>query len=115
MVRTETFYIWGPATPFVMGHNRQHSGQMSQNIQSFVNDVSVLKGKLAHNCMTSHLVFISCLLDMIKRSITEKNDIICCYRDKKIKVWTPYILGFPISPLPTSLKGEFPLNKKECL
>ena len=43
------------------------------------------KGKLAHNCMTSHLVFISCLLDMIKKSITEKyekNDIICCYRDK---------------------------------
>ena len=31
-----------------------------------------VKGKLAHNFMTSYLVFISCLLDMVKKSITEK-------------------------------------------
>ena len=73
--------------------------------------------KLALNFMTSYLglVFISCLQDMIKNAQLnkyEKNDIICSYRGKKIKFWIPYILDFPISPLATSLKGEFPLINK---
>ena len=73
---------------------------------------------LAHNFMTSYLVCISCLLDMNKKSTTEKkgkNDIYRSYRGKKIKFWIPSILGIPISPLATSFKGEFPLNKKEYL
>ena len=77
-----------------------------------------LKGKLAHNFMTSYLVFISCLLDIIKKSTTEKkrkNNNICSYRGKQIKFGIPYILGFQISALATSLKREFPLNEKECL
>ena len=79
--------------------------------------LSILKGKLAHNSMTFYLVFISCLLDMTKKFTKEKNtkyNLICFYRGKKNKFGNPFVLGFPISPLATSLKGEFPLNKKGC-
>ena len=63
-------------------------------------------------------MYISYLLCIIKKSTTEKmceKIYFCSYRVMKIKFWIPYILGFPISPLATSLKGEFPLNEKECL
>ena len=44
-------------------------------------------GKLAHDFTNSHLVFLYCLLDVVKASVTEHNEnsnIICIYRDKKI-------------------------------
>ena len=75
----------------------------------------MIKGNLAHN---SYLVLISCLLDMIKNSITEKSGEkkYMLLQGKENQILDPlYILGFPISVLLTSLKGEFPLNKKECL
>ena len=46
-----------------------------------------LKGKLAHNSMTSHLVFLSCLLGVVKALVEENNgniNIICAYRERKI-------------------------------
>ena len=33
----------------------------------------LIKGKLAHTVMATYLVFISCLLDIIKKSTTDKN------------------------------------------
>ena len=72
---------------------------------------------LAHNFMTYYLIYISCLLDMTKKFIKEKNTkyhLICFYRGKQNKFGNPLILGFSISPLATSLKVEFPLNKKGC-
>ena len=55
---------------------------------------------------------------MIKNSITEKSEkrnyMLLQGKENQI-LDTLYILGFPISVLPTSLKGEFPLNKMECL
>ena len=63
-------------------------------------------------------MFISCLLDIIKKSITEeicKKLYFCSYRGKKIRSWIPDILSSTLSPLATSLKGEFPINEKECL
>ena len=47
-----------------------------------------VKGKLAHNFMVSYLVLISCISDMVRTVITEKNakiDVIHIYREKKIK------------------------------
>ena len=38
----------------------------------------------------------------------EKNDLIHAYREKKTKSGNPINVGFPISPLVTSLDGEFP-------
>ena len=48
---------------------------------------TLLKGKLAHNSMTSHLVFLSCLLGVGKAFVDENNgniNIICAYRERKI-------------------------------
>ena len=42
------------------------------------------------------------------RKKMEKNDITHAYREKKTKPGNPINVGFPISPLVTSLHGEFP-------
>ena len=77
-----------------------------------------LKRKLAHNCMVTYLVLISCLLDMVRTYITEENakiSIFCCYRENQIKFGNSESLGFPISPCATSLDVGFPRNRKEFL
>ena len=68
--------------------------------------------------MVYHLVFTSCLSDMVRTYITEENakiNIFCSYREKKIKFGNSEGLGSPISPCATSLEGEFPRNRKEFL
>ena len=80
--------------------------------------VTYVKGKLAHNCMVSYLVLISCLSDMVRTYISEENakiNIFCSYRETKIKFRNSESLGFPISPCATSLEEEFPRKRKEFL
>ena len=48
------------------------------------------KEKLAHNSMSSHLVFLSCLLGVVKAFVEENNrniNIICAHRERKILFW----------------------------
>ena len=45
------------------------------------------KGNLAHNFMIFHVVFVSCLLNVVKILITKNNeniDIVHIYREEKI-------------------------------
>ena len=68
------------------------------------------KGKLAHTFSTCFLESISYHLPMDKRLMAEKkekNDITHAYREKKINSGNPINVGFPTSPLVTSLDAEF--------
>ena len=52
---------------------------------------------------------------MDKRLIADKigkNDVTHAYREKKTKSGNTINVGFPISPLVTSLDGEFPYREK---
>ena len=40
--------------------------------------------------------------------MAEKKDVTHAYREKQTKSGNPINVGFPISPLVTSLDGEFP-------
>ena len=64
--------------------------------------------------MTFYFDFISRVLDMVKQFTKQntKTDDNLCLQGTEIKFGNPYTLGFPISPLATSLKEEFP--RKEC-
>ena len=49
-----------------------------------------VKGKLAHHFMTSYLVFLSCVLGVVKALVEDNNgniNIICAYRERKILFW----------------------------
>ena len=66
----------------------------------------------------SILMLISCLADMVRTLITERNakiNIICVYKEKIIKFWKLLVFSFLNQSLCYVIRGEFPRNEKGFL